>query len=311
MINKSDLFPIGIGTWGIGGLVDRDESIDEQKQINAIAHMLDSGMNFVEANLWYSQGYAVEILKKAIDKSSKKRDDLFICQSVYLFNRELHDLEVEVDQLLTQLGTDHLDTLQLLQDSFTRYEFEQIVTIVDELIDKDKTRFSSITNEDLPLLKKYHQHFGHRLFSHEVGYNFEIRANETEGIIPYADQHQILTVVYQPLRRNRTARRNWPLLVSLAQKYDASQNQIIMAWLTSKGYLPITKSETISHIDEHLAALKIKLTDDDIQQLDHFSPPGYQPPKIDWRKSGEGVRADQLSNVFDELYDQQLAAHSP
>jgi predicted aldo/keto reductase-like oxidoreductase len=49
--------------------------------------MLDRGMNFAEANMWYSDGYSVEILAKALKKSSKKRSDLFICQAIYLKER--------------------------------------------------------------------------------------------------------------------------------------------------------------------------------------------------------------------------------
>jgi hypothetical protein len=30
-IKKEDLFPIGIGMWGIGGYMERDNSIDEAK----------------------------------------------------------------------------------------------------------------------------------------------------------------------------------------------------------------------------------------------------------------------------------------
>ena len=86
-IKKEDLFPIGIGMWGIGGYMERDNSIDEAKQIDAIAYMLDRGMNFAEANMWYSDGYSVEILAKALKKSSKKRSDLFICQAIYLKER--------------------------------------------------------------------------------------------------------------------------------------------------------------------------------------------------------------------------------
>ena len=34
---------------------------------------------------------------------------------------------------------------------------------------------------------------------------------------------------YQPLRRNRTANRNYPLLIELSNKYNKTQNQILFA----------------------------------------------------------------------------------
>jgi diketogulonate reductase-like aldo/keto reductase len=77
--------------------------------------------------------------------------------------------------------------------------------------------------------------------------------------------------------------------------------------LISKGYLPLTKSESIAHIDEHLKALDIPLSENDRAALDAFTPPGYTSPKIDWEKTGDGISIDQLSNVFDDDYNKQQA----
>lgn len=305
MINKKDLFPIGIGTWGVGGFAEKDTKADLIKQQKTLTYMFDKGMNFVEANMWYSQGVAVDILSKAFRESTKKRDGIFICQAVYLKTNKLEDTESEVDAVLKQFDTDHVDTLEFTQSVFVQYSFADVVRVIEDLLRKGKTRFTSITNENPELLEKYHRHFGDKLFSHEVCYNFEVRENEKLGTIPYAQANDILTVVYQPLRRNRTANRNWHLLVELAEKYKATQNQILLAWIVSKGFLPLTKSETIEHVDAHLASLKIKLEPEDVKRLNEFEVPNYKSPKIDWNKTGDGIDVSQLSNVFDEEYDKQ------
>lgn len=307
MINKSDIFPIGVGTWGLGGFAIKDEAVDKKKQIEALVYMFNQGLNYIELNLWNAQGYAAEIVAEALALSDKNREDIFIVQAVYLYDSKLSELEGEVSRLLKLFKTDYIDSLQLTQSVFLDYEFESICTLVEGLITQGVTRFTSITNENLDLLRRYCERFGEKLFSHEVCYNFEIRENEKEGLIEYAQQHDIVTAVYQPLRRNRTARRNWPLLIELADKYQVTQNQIILSWLLAKGLLPLTKSDNIDHINEHLAAINLKLDDLDINKLNTFLPPSYRAPKIDWAKTGEGVRVDQLSNVFDEDYNQQLA----
>lgn len=305
MIGKKDLFPIGIGTWGVGGFAEKDPKADLVKQQKTLTYMFDKGMNFVEANMWYSQGVAVEVLSKALKESTKKRDDIFICQAVYLKTNKLQDTENEVDMVLKQFDTDHVDTLEFTQSVFVQYPFADVARVIEDLLRKGKTRFTSITNENPELLEKYHRHFGDKLFSHEVCYNFEVRENEKLGTIPYAQANDILTVVYQPLRRNRTANRNWHLLVELSEKYHATQNQILLAWIVSKGFLPLTKSETIEHVDAHLASLKIQLDPEDIKRLSEFEVPNYKAPKIDWNKTGAGIDVSQLSNVFDEEYDKQ------
>lgn len=307
MISKDDLFPIGIGTWGIGGYVLKEPAMDLYKQEKAIIHMLNSGMNFVEANVWYSEGQSVETLAKAFKNSNKKREDVFICQAVYVKDGKFENVEKEVEKVLKLFDTDYVDTFQFTSSVFSNFGFDKCAKLVDKLLSQKTSRFASITNENRELLEKYHKHFGEKLFSHEVAYTFETRENETEenGPIQYATENNIKNVVYQPLRRNRTALRNWSVLVELSKKYKATQNQIILAWILSKGFLPLTKSETISHIEEHIKAIEIRLEKEDIQKLDGFKVNNYKSPKIDWTKSGNGIDVSQLPNVFDEEYDKQ------
>lgn len=311
MINRSDLSKIGVGTWGIGGFAERDEAIDKNKQVRAITHMLNSGINLVQANNWYSQGYAVEILSEAIRQSGIQREDLFIIQAIYLPESDISHIAAEVDSVLAKLNIDHVDTLQILSLKhgsrlYTENDgFERIAEIEQDLLAKGKTRFISVTNQSLEVLQLHHERFGNKLFSLEVCFNLEVRANETEGLIPYAHKNGIQTIVYQPLRRNRTANHNWPILVEMSKKYGVSQNQILLAWIIARRLIPLTKSETIEHIDEHLAATKLQLEQEDIELLNNFTPPSYTPPKVDWNKEGIGVPVDQLSNVFDEDYAKQ------
>jgi hypothetical protein len=57
-VNK--LFPVGIGTWGIGGFTERKPDNNDQKQISALVHMTRGGMNYMELNVWTAQGHSVE-----------------------------------------------------------------------------------------------------------------------------------------------------------------------------------------------------------------------------------------------------------
>lgn len=94
--------------------------------------------------------------------------------------------------------------------------------------------------------------------------------------------------------------------MNLSVKYGKTQNQILLNWIVSKEYLPLTKSETILHIDEHLEAIKFRMEQSDIDLLDKYIIPNYTTPLIDWNGSGTGYVIDQLSNVFDQIYDDQI-----
>ncbi len=305
MVDIQKISKIGIGTWGVGGFMEPDNSIDIQRQTDAMAHMFSEGVNLVEINMLYSAGKSVEILGNAIKLSGVPRKDIFVCASIH--TKQTKSLDVskgEVDSIFNLLETDYIDTVQFNMSSFAVSGFEKITKWVDTLLASGKIRYTSITNEDLSLLKKYHEKYGDKLFSHEVGFNFEVRVHEELNIIKYANENDVRTVVFQPLRRNRTADLNWDPIVKLANKYGKTQNQVLLNWIVSKGYIPLTRSDNIDHINENIAALDFVIEDSDIELLDNFKISNYTQPEIAWDMDSPGVRVDQLSNVFDDHYNQ-------
>lgn len=306
MISRSDLYSIGIGTWGVGGFAERNPNNNDQKQVDAIVHMLKKGMNYIEINIWTSQGHSVKLASKSVEQSGVSRENLFLSQAIYFYTApDLESSKKELETMLQAFDTDYMDSISLSGAAITAIGKDEVYSWYKELLSTKKVRYINLNNPSLDELKEAKLIFGEKLFSIEVGYNFEIRENEENGILDFAKSNDVLGVIYQPLRRNRTANRNWPLLVELAKKYNKTQNQIILNWIISKGLLPLTKSETISHIDEHLLATSFTIDSLDLERLNSFTPPNYKKPTVYWGPKGEGVRIDQLSNVFDEDYDKQ------
>jgi len=306
MIDRKKLSKIGIGTWGVGGFAEKNPNNDDQKQIAAMVHMLKNGMNYIELNIWTSQGHSVELASEAVKQSRVPRDNLFLSQAIYFYTApDLESSKRELETMLQAFNTDYMDSISLSGAAISAIGKDKVYSWYKELLSSNKVRFINLNNPSLAELKEAKSVFGEKLYSIEIGFNFEIRENEENGIIDFAKLNNVLGVVYQPLRRNRTANRNWPILVELADKYGKTQNQILLNWIVSRGLLPLTKSETISHIDEHLDSTSFEIDQVDLDRLNAFRPPNYKKPQVYWGSSGEGVRIDQLSNVFDEDYDKQ------
>lgn len=306
MIDKQHLSKIGIGTWGIGGFAERNPNNDDQKQIEALVHMLQNGLNYIEINYWTAQGHSFELVKQAIDQSGVEREDIFLSQSIYAYTApDLDSSKKELEDTLKLFETDYIDSLALSSGLVESIGQDNVFSWLKQLISEKKVRFVNLNNPSLEQLQSAHKVLGESLFSIEIGYNFEIRENDDSDIISYATKNNILPVIYQPLRRNRTANHNWPLLIELAKKYGKTQNQILLNWITSLGYLPLTKSESIEHIKEHLDSLTFTIDQADLDRMTEFRPPNYKKPLVYWGAKGDGVRIDQLSNVFDDDYDKQ------
>lgn len=130
-------------------------------------------------------------------------------------------------------------------------------------------------------------------------YNLECKLYEDIGVLDYCRENSIKFVCYQPLRRNRTAKRNYPLLIELAEKYNKTQNQIILNWIINKkDIMPLIKSTNIVRIDENNEAINFKMSADDYDRLDKFRNTEFDNVKIDWECNG-GVTIDQLANKFE------------
>ncbi|MBT6689827.1 hypothetical protein HN903_00700 [archaeon] len=303
-MNK-DIFPIGIGGWGIGGFAKKDASNDE-KDVEALVYSLSKGMNFIEVNYWNSEGHNVELLAEAIDKSGVGREKLFFNQAVYNYRNEtLEDIAEEMKVVREILGTDYMDSVEFSLSGVLQYGFDNVVEFLKDVLASGEARSVSITNSNLEHLKKFKEIFGDKFFCHELNFNFEIREMEDIGIIQFGEDNNVLNVLYQPIRRNKTALRNWPLLVELGEKYGKSQNQVIFNWLIGRGFLPMTKSSNLAHIDENIGALDFEMEAEDVKRLDEFRT-GWDCPGVVFDNGDvcEGkVVVHQLSNVFDEVYD--------
>lgn len=293
---------MGIGTWGIGGFMEADANNDDTKQIDSLVYSLNKGINYVETVYMYAQGRAVDLLAQAVKKSGVKREDIFITLSVYQKDAStIEEAEKRVSDFLNTFGMDYVDSVQFTMGLVNGLGIDGIKILVDKLIGEGKTRFTSLTNSSPEFLKTYHKMFGDKLFAHEGVFNFEVRENEKFGLTEYAKRNDILNVVFQPLRRNMTALRNWSLLVELSKKYGKTQNQIILNWIVSKGFFPLVKSSKTAHIDENLASFDFQIDQADLDKLNDFKIPNYIAPEIDWYDTGKGVKIHQLPNIFDEL----------
>lgn len=302
--SNKKLSTFGIGTWGLGGYAERDPENKDDEQIESLVYMLAKGINFADLCPWYSEWKAVELFKQTLDQSGVIRDDIFLVASIYPHRNEtLADANEELDKLLEIMETDYMDSIQYTLSGMVKWGLEESLENLKNLLTEDKVKNISITNANTKYLKIMKETFKNKFFSHEVQFNFEIRENFDEGNMPFASENGITNVVYQALRRNKTKERNWELLEKLTSKYGKTQNQIILSWMASLDYKPLIKSVNKKHIDENLEALSLHLEQEDIDKLNKFRPPGWKSPEIDWDKSGKGISVSQISNIFDEQYD--------
>src|SRR5687768_16564416 len=80
----------GLGTWQMGGRLDRDFSNNDEEDIKAIQSAIDLGVTHIDTAESYANGYAEVLVGQAIKKYDRKK--LFIVSKAFIDHLGYDDL---------------------------------------------------------------------------------------------------------------------------------------------------------------------------------------------------------------------------
>lgn len=297
MVDIKDLHPIGIGTWTIS-------KTTYDKDVKGLLYSFEKGQNSIECNASYLAGESLSVVADFIKKID--REKIFINVVMTYGVKSADDVHKFLDLYLKKLGTSYVDcitygaTLDFLEKE--GFEPSEYLKVVRELQKQGKTRFIGMSNLSPEDYDKYGP------FDHFEGcYGLETKVYEDNGLL---DKARSSFVAYQPLRRNRSAKMNYSILVELAKKYDKTHNQIILNWIIKhKGIKILCKCTDIPHIDENLQSLDFDMELADYAKLDEFRQPFFDNLKVKFREREEGILIHQVPNQDPNGIEKYIASY--
>jgi diketogulonate reductase-like aldo/keto reductase len=299
-MNKENIFPLAIGTYGLGAKRceswedNNNELVIDEKEMQALIYSYEQGQNFIETSYIYAGGQTMKFISEFFKRVD--RNKLFITVKIENFIEKVEDIEEQLDKHLNILGIDYADSILLHTPKASKIPLEESYRELKRLVSIGKSRNVSASNLNIKELKMIVEELGIELFSFEGLYNLECKQNEDVGILDYCKEHNILFINYQPFRRNRTANHNYPLLVELANKYNKTQNQILLNYyVKEKNIIPITKANKIEHIKLNLEALDFEMEQQDYQRLNDFRCEEFDKLEVDWLDNG-GIPIYKFAN---------------
>lgn len=288
MINLKDIFPLGIGTFRID-LTQKEDSM------NALIESFKLGQNYIDTSHLYENGNVMSFIGEFIKKVG--RDKFFITTKIEPTVKKITDIEEQLNRYLEIMDIDYVDCLMLHSVIFTKLPLIDTYKEMNRMVELGKAKSLGLSNSNLEQLKEVNEKYPISIY--EGVYNLECKLNENIGIIEYCKDNNIIFCAYQPLRRNRTANRNYPLLVELSEKYNKTQNQIILNWLIKHKKLNVLiKTTNSSRINENINSLNFTIDMEDYNKLDLFKAEEFDKIVIDWEGKG-GITVDQLANQFE------------
>jgi diketogulonate reductase-like aldo/keto reductase len=251
----------GIGTWRMGE--DRRRRKDET---DAISHGVDLGFTLIDTAEMYGEGGAEEAIADAI---AGRRDGLYIVSKVYPHNASRRGAIAACERSLKRLRIDRID-LYLLH-WIGGVAFEETIAAFRKLKEDGKIADWGVSNFDLDDLQSWWAKDGGRCGTNQVMFNLARRGVEFD-LLPWMQQQKMPLMAYSPFDRGPLAHDS--ALKGVAGRHGATPAQVALAWLLQlPGVVAIPKSADKARMTENFGALKVKLTDADLAELDRSFPP--------------------------------------
>lgn len=261
---------LGQGTWRMG-----EQSARKSDEIRALQAGIDLGMTLIDTAEMYGEGGAEKIVSEAI---RGKRDDLFIVSKVYPHNASREGVMQACERSLDRLKTDRIDLYLLHWPG--NYDIAETLSGFEDLVTKGMIRYFGVSNFDLAGLRHWCDlEGGDRLATNQVLYNLGRRWPEGD-LLPWCRQRGLPLMAYTPLEPANG--RLESMLEPVAHRHGATTAQIALAWVLAQAdVMAIPKASKVDHVQDNLAALEIKLGEEDHAELDAAFPPPVGPEPIE------------------------------
>jgi diketogulonate reductase-like aldo/keto reductase len=261
---------LGQGTWRMG-----ESKSARVREVAALRLGIELGMSLIDTAEMYGDGGAEKIVAEAING---QRQGIFVVTKVYPHNASSSELPKACERSLKRLRIDAID-LYLLHWRERTPPLEDTVDTFEKLRAAGKIKRWGVSNFDVDDMKELLllEH-GRKCAANQVLYNLHSREIEFD-LLPFLtsnikpEKSYTPVMAYSPVGHSGALLKN-AVLTKIAKAHDATPAQIALAWvLRQPDIIAIPKASTEAHVRENAASLKIKLTKEDLIDLDREFPP--------------------------------------
>jgi diketogulonate reductase-like aldo/keto reductase len=263
----SEVPAIGQGTWKMG-----EDSSEVRAEVAALRLGLDLGLTLIDTAEMYGEGGAEEVVAEAI---AGRREQAFLVTKAYPHNASRARLPQALERSLRRLRTDVVD-LYLLHWRGS-VPLAETAEAMERLREQGKLRMWGVSNLDVDDLEELGDALG-ACATNQVLYNLEARGVEFD-LLPFCRKQGMPVMAYSPIGQAGSMLRQ-RALAAVAARHQATPAQVALAWtIRAPGVVTIPKASDPEHVRENAAASRIRLTPEDLLELDAaFPPPRRKKP---------------------------------
>jgi aryl-alcohol dehydrogenase (NADP+) len=290
-------------------------TLNEEESRPFIQKALELGINFFDTADMYSTGISEEIVGTAL-KDFAKRDEVVIATKVFhpmskapnAGGLSRKHIMSSIDGSLRRLKTDYIDLYQIHRWDYET-PIEETLEALHDIVREGKALYIGASSmfawQFAKALYTADLHGWTRFVSMQNHYNLIYREEERE-MIPLCRDQKIAVIPWSPLARGlltgkRSKARNETLraktdeyarmlyksdsdfdivdrLREVAAQKGVPDAQVALAWMLNKPFItsPIIGASKPGHLEDAVAALNVKLTQEEINKLEEL----YQPHPV-------------------------------
>ena len=294
---------LGCMTYGVPERGAHPWSLNEEASRPFIKRALELGINFFDTANTYSDGTSEEIVGRALRDFARREEVVIATKVFYPMHQGANarglsrkSILNEIDASLRRLGTDFVDLFQIHRwDKFT--PIAETLEALHDVVKAGKARYIGASSmyawQFAKALYVAEMNGWTRFVSMQNHYNLLNREEERE-MMPLCAAEGIGVVPWSPLARGRLTR-DWnettnrmemdefgktlyhdsdrkivERVAEVAAKRGVPKAQVALAWMLQQPFVtaPIVGASKPNHLDDAVAALEVKLTEEEIAALE-------------------------------------------
>jgi aryl-alcohol dehydrogenase-like predicted oxidoreductase len=297
---------LGCMSYGGGNRGNHAWSLGEEESRPFIKRALEAGINFFDTANRYSLGGSEEILGHAI-KDFARRNEIVIATKVHGRMRpgpngaglSRKAIMAEIDASLRRLGTDYVDLYQIHRWDYDT-PIEETLEALHDIVKAGKARYIGASSmhawQFARALGIAERHGWTRFVSMQNLVNLLYREEERE-MLPLCAAEGIGVIPWSPQARGKLTR-DWNYtsirtetdeafgrlfaktedadrkvvdrVAQVAAARGIPRAQVALAWLLAKPVItaPIVGATKLQHLDDALASVRVKLSEDEMALLE-------------------------------------------
>lgn len=262
---------IGFGTFRLQGQVVTD----------AVQHALQVGYRAIDTAQIYANEADIGV---AIAASKIPSQQLFITTKIWTDNLRADRLIPSLKESLHKLKRERVNL------TLIHWPAPQLGISVAEMMDnllaakqQGLTEHIGLSNFNIALTQQAIEHIGAQ---HIATNQIELSPYlQNQKLVDFLNQQNIHISSYMTLAYAKVL--NDPILLSIADKHQASSAQVSLAWARQLGYSVIPSSTKIQHLRDNLAAMQLQLNVEEMQMISQLE------------RNGREVNPENLAPLWD------------